>query len=69
MCFFPGRSSDFPNFSAAFPSLMRQWHHAEKLNRLLFNKRGGVTAAGPFPILTGFPIKLKLKRLKFFYFN
>ena len=30
------------------------------------SKRGGVTAAGPFPILTGFPIKLKLKRLKFF---
>jgi hypothetical protein len=57
VCLFcSGRSSDFPAFLAAFP-----FRFVGKVaifaKKVPFIKKGGITAAGPLPILTGFPIK------------
>jgi hypothetical protein len=57
VCLFcSGRSSDFPAFLAAFPFrfIGKVAYIAKKVP---FIKKGGITAAGPLPILTGFPIK------------
>jgi hypothetical protein len=55
--FCSGRSSDFPAFLAAFPFQFtgKVAHICAK--KVPFYKKGGITAAGPLPILTGFPIK------------
>jgi hypothetical protein len=62
----PGRSSDFPSSSAAFPpGRTGQWLQTAENVPLRQDTAGdGVTAAGPFPIFTGFPFKRNCTRLK-----
>src|SRR4030042_4738171 len=54
-CIFPsGRSSDLPTLLAAFPFLIETVTREAK--RVPFHhEKGGITAAGPFPIFKGFP--------------
>jgi hypothetical protein len=56
-----GRSSGFHTLLAAFPSRFNGTVARRMLKAFLFsyNRKGGVTAAVPLPIFTGFPVRLK----------
>ena len=54
-----GRSSGFPALLATFPSRSIETVAIEAKRVFdALQRKAGVTAAGPLPILTGFPIKL-----------
>ena len=54
------RFSDFPSFLATFPfHVLKQWCYIIQKGSVFLTEKNRVTAAGPSPLFTGFPIKRK----------
>ena len=65
----PGRSSGFFPLPEGLPIQLSSNSGTQFPIALLLKKSVKVTAAGPLPMFTGFPIQPLLRHLKQFYFN